>query len=205
MVSRFVPATVIGLSLAAGAGLAACDTLVGLGPEATLRDAGGPALDAGVAADANGYEAAMPEAGSSCGLPPAGNMTCEMCSVQNCCPVTVACSMNAACAQASSKLLDCVYDPTCITEVDNEYADTGVVALQTCTLKYCIGVCFPGMVCSQLAQCCKGLASPLDQVCIDTVNQLDEANCEKVLDDTLRAQLGSQFCGGPAPVDAGRE
>jgi hypothetical protein len=101
-----------------------------------------------------------------------------------------------------AKLLDCVYDPACVAQVDNAYGDAGVVQYQTCVLHFCTVPCFPKAICSGLALCCKDI--PADelaakQTCIGAVNELDESNCQNILDNVLRPHLGSQFCGGPSP------
>jgi hypothetical protein len=113
--------------------------------------------------------------------------------------------MTPRCPQGLQELLNCVFDQTCVNQVDNEYAGTGVVELQNCVVNYCTGACFPGQLCGMLATCCKDIPdadSVAFQVCVGAVNLLDENNCTKVLNNTLRRELGSQFCGGPAP-DAG--
>ncbi len=213
MVNRFVIAAAVAVSMAASATLPACDSLVGLGPEATLREAGSahPGLEAGVVGEASTPESSMPEAeapesGLSCGLMPAANKVCDTCSNVHCCDISVECGKHPRCAEGLAKLLDCVFDATCVEQIDTEYADAGVVDLQTCVLMYCVKDCFPGKICSQLAACCKDIPpSAARDVCIGTVNLLDESNCTSILDNTLRPQLGSQFCGGPAPVDAGHD
>jgi hypothetical protein len=206
MVNRV--ALAIGVGAPAVVAVVACDVLVDLGPKATLRDAGdGPTIEAGLdtgAPDTGVPEAGAPESGLSCGLPPVANKPCDECTDQYCCAVSEACGKSARCTQGTAALLDCVYDPVCVGQVDNEYLDAGVVELQNCVVNYC-GVCFPGMNCNTLAGCCKDIPDAqaiARQLCIGTVNQLDEMNCKKVLEGTLRQALGSQFCGGPAP-DAG--
>jgi hypothetical protein len=209
MVNRVVLGVAVGAaSLAA---LVACDALVDLGPTATLRDAGGPPpIEAGIDSRANAPDTGAPDAdstesGLSCGLAPAGNKGCDDCSNQYCCGISIACGKNPQCVVGEQQLVDCVFDAVCVSQVDTEFADAGVVDLQNCVVNYCTAACFPGPVCSMLAGCCKDVPDAqvvARQVCIGAVNLLDENNCMKVLVDTLRRELGSQFCGGPAP-DAG--
>jgi hypothetical protein len=213
------------LFVAAVAGsIAACATLVDLGPEATLRDADAAtgSLDAADDTSPGAGDVDSPEAGTTdggrdaplgqdapyaCGLPPAPNVACNACDEQNCCSLGIMCAQSARCAEGMAKLLDCVYDTTCVGQVDSEYADAGVVQYQTCVLGHCISQCFPKTICSMLARCCKDI--PADQLaakdtCTGAVNQLDESNCQNILDNVLRPQLGSQFCGGGSS-DAGGE
>jgi hypothetical protein len=210
MVNRLVLA--VAFAAAAVASLVACDVLVDLGPKATLRDAGsGPSIEAGVdvgadAADSGAPDdAEMPDSMLSCGLAPAANKMCDDCSNQYCCDLSLQCGKSAWCAQGMQELQNCVYQPVCVGNVDSKYADAGVVELQNCVVNYCTAACFPGTNCNMLAGCCGDIPDAqvvARQVCIGAVNQLNETNCVKVLDNTLRSALGSQFCGGPAP-DAG--
>jgi hypothetical protein len=197
------------ISLCSGSWLAACDSLVGLGPQATLQDAAAEEEVATEAASDSG--SVMPEAGPEagneggypCGLIMGGSETCNNCTKENCCPVNIACAQNASCAQAAALLQDCVYNLACVNAVDQEYSDSGVLELQSCTIKNCIPQCFPGPVCGQLASCCGSIdGGAALQVCINAVNSLDDNYCQQILQDTLRAQLGAQFCAGSAPGDA---
>jgi hypothetical protein len=200
---------------------AACATLVDLGPEATLRDSdagtGSPdaADDTTTGVDTGSPEAAA-EAGTdapvgfdgsyACGLPPAPNVACNACDEQNCCDLGIACAKSARCAEGMAKLLNCVYQTQCVGQVDQEYADAGVVQYQTCVLGHCVSQCFPKTICSMLAGCCKDIPADqlaAEQTCTGAVNQLDETNCQSVLDNILRPQLGSAFCGGPADAGGG--
>jgi hypothetical protein len=200
-------------------GLAGCGELVGLGPSATLGDASteassGSLPDATAPSEASssdapvaeaGGEAGAPEGGYVCGLQPQGYPPCDSCDNDNCCDVSIACSKNPRCVEGTMMLENCVYDAKCVDLVDSEYADSGLNALQSCTVLSCIGPCFPGPICSQLATCCKDIPTDLPsalQVCISSVNKLVESGCESLLDNILRPQLGSQFCTG-APEDAG--
>ncbi len=204
MVRRVAIAAASGGVLALGGAVAACAALVDLGPEATLRDA---AADTFVDDDAPQPTVDAPDEPTPldspypCGLPQAPNADCNSCTDQYCCGISIACGQNAACAQASTLLLDCVFDTTCVGQIDREYADSGVVQLQTCVLGHCIKQCFPQKNCGALALCCKDI--PPDQLasketCTGAVNQLDESNCLSVLDNVLRPQLGAGFCGGDA-------
>jgi hypothetical protein len=206
MVKRVVLAAAI-----AAAALVACDALVDLGPSATLRQAQA-GIDSGVDARPNAPDSGAPEADTpdssmlSCGLPPAANKMCDDCTNLHCCNLSEACGRSAWCTQGMQDLEDCVYDPACVAAVDTKYADAGVVDLQNCVVFYCYGLCSPGTNCNILAGCCKDIPDAqavARQVCIGAVNQLDETNCMKVLDNTLRSALGSQFCGGPAPDSGG--
>ena len=213
MVNRIVRA--IAVAAAAAAALVACDVLVDLGPKATLREAeSGPpveaGLDAGVdaranAADSSAPDVDMPDSMLSCGLAPAANKACDDCTNQYCCDLSLQCGKSAWCAQGMQDLQDCVYQPVCVGNIDAKYADAGVVELQNCVVNYCTMPCFPGPICNALAPCCLEIPDAqavARQVCIGAVNVLDEANCAKVWNYTLRSALGSQFCGGPPP-DAG--
>jgi hypothetical protein len=196
-----------------------CEELVGLGPAAqqvdssadgtTLQDAlseqeGSSLQDATTDSPADA-EAGAPEAGYACGLMPQGNLACDTCDQTNCCNIDLACSKNPRCAEGARKLQDCIYDAVCVEQVDNDYADTGVLDLQSCTVNNCIGPCFPGQVCSHLATCCRGVPSGLPallQVCISAVEKLDETGCQSFLDNTLLPQVPGA-CSGPPPADAG--
>jgi hypothetical protein len=195
--------------------LVACAALVDLGPEATLRDSG-VALDAGDDTTGDMPDTASPDSGADaplgpdamypCGLPPTPNAACSGCSNSNCCQLGIACAQHPRCAEGMSKLLDCVFQTTCVAQVDSAYADAGVVQFQTCVLNHCISQCFPKTICSQLAGCCKDIPSDMlaaQQTCIGAVNALDESNCQNILENVLRPQLGAQFCGGPTPADGG--
>jgi hypothetical protein len=211
----------IALAAAVAASMVACAALVDLGPEATLRDAGvdldtGVTLDAGDDTTAEMPDTAAPDTGGpvgpdamyACGLPPTPNVACSGCSDQNCCDLGIACGMHPRCAEGMSKLLDCVFQTACVAQVDTEYADAGVLQFQTCVLDHCIQQCFPKMICSQLARCCQQIPPNMlaaQQTCIGAVNALDESNCQNILDNVLRPQLGEQFCGGPGPADGGGE
>ncbi len=200
--------------------LTGCDALLDLGPTASLLDAtaeGAPPQDATsdgnapqeAAPDspvAEAGEAGPPEGGYPCGLPPQGNVMCDTCDVESCCAIDLSCSRNARCAEGVAKLQNCIYNANCVDQIDNDYADTGVLALQQCTVNTCIEQCFPGPLCSQLATCCPDIPSTSPsalQVCISSVNKLDETGCQNILDGILRPQFGSQFCAGIAPGDAG--
>jgi hypothetical protein len=112
--------------------------------------------------------------------------------------------MNARCVEGTAQLLDCVFDQTCVAQVDRDYADTGLNQLQLCVLTYCIQDCFPKTICSALGRCCKSIpAGPTQQTCIGTVNMLDENNCQSIVDNVLRPQLGGGFCPGVPGADAG--
>ena len=205
MVNRVVRA--IAVAAAAAAALVACDVLVDLGPTATLRDAGGaPPIDAPPDAPDSGVsDTGTPDSMLTCGLQPVANKTCDDCTNLHCCDISTACGMNPKCVAGEMQLLDCVYQPVCVANVDSEYPDAWVVDLQNCVINYCMMECFPGQMCNGLAPCCLEIPDAqalVRQVCVAAVNRLDEANCTKVLVDTLRPALGSQFSGGPAP-DAG--
>jgi hypothetical protein len=200
-------------------GVTGCDALVGLGPSASLLDASSEASPEASPADATmpdggssveaGSEASAPEAGYPCGLQMRESTACDTCDVASCCQVNIDCSKNARCAEGAMKLQQCVYDAVCVTQVDNDYADTGVLDLQNCTISNCSLPCFPMKNCLQLATCCKQIPSNLPsalQTCIATVNKLDENGCQNILDNVLRNQLGAQFCTGAndaGPADAG--
>jgi hypothetical protein len=112
--------------------------------------------------------------------------------------------MNPRCVEGTIQLLDCVFDQTCVTQVDRDYADTGIPQLQTCVLTYCIRDCFPKTTCSALGRCCKSITDvPTRQTCIGTVNMLDEDNCRAIVENVLRPQLGNQFCPEVGAADAG--
>jgi hypothetical protein len=224
MVNRPVIAAALGGSVAACAWMAGCDALIGLGPEATLHDedTGVPTQggDSGAPVDgggdtnsndsnSNALDSATPapdapEGGLTCGLPPAPNATCNGCSNQHCCAETMACAMSSRCATGSVQLQDCVYDPTCVAQVDNENADTGLTQLQTCVLTYCVKYCFPKTTCSALARCCKEIPpGAARETCVGAVNTLDETNCESILVNLLRPEIDSGFCPGAGDLDGG--
>jgi hypothetical protein len=220
MVTRLGIAATVGAAVALGGALAACAALVDLGPEATLRDGSTDTLDTGLDASTDDVDDVSqppvdardatppPDSPYPCGLPQAPNLACNTCTDQYCCGPSVACSENAACTQASSLLLDCVFDQACVGKIDHDYADSGVNQLQTCVLGHCVSQCFPGPKCLALARCCKDI--PADQLaskqtCTGTVNQLDEADCVSILDNVLRPSLGAGFCGGDAGADAAGE
>jgi hypothetical protein len=219
MVRRPVIVAALGGSLASCAWMAGCDALIGLGPEATLHDAGDGVLadagdaslpvDAGSDTNTNPLDASAPEAdaqesGLTCGLPPAANEVCNGCSNLHCCAQTMACAMSSRCATGSVQLQDCVYDPACVAQIDNEYADTGITQLQACVLTYCSKYCFPKTTCSALARCCKDIpAGAPRQTCVGAVNTLDETNCGSILVNVLRPEIDSGFCPGAGGVDAG--
>jgi hypothetical protein len=204
MVKRLVLA--VAVAAAAAAALVACDVLVDLGPTAKLRDAGVvPPVETGPA-DTGVIDAGPPDVMMlTCGLQPVANKVCDDCTNQHCCDISTACGMNPKCIEGEMQLLNCVYQPVCVGQIDSEYPDTGVVDLQNCVINYCMAPCFPGAICNGLAPCCLEIGDAealVRQVCVAAVNLLDENNCMKVLVDTLRPALGSQFCGGPPP-DAG--
>lgn len=199
--------------------LVGCSALLDLGPEATLRDASTTDMPDGdttdTSADSNvPAESGLPDAegpmetGPKCGLTPAPNATCNMCNEAWCCANGIACARNPRCAEGMAKLLDCVYDTTCVGSIDHDYADAGVVQYQACVINHCAAQCFPGPRCSALARCCKQIAQDelaAKQTCIGAVNTLDDMTCDNILNNTLRPQLGAQFCGGTAPADGGAD
>jgi hypothetical protein len=168
-----------------------------LGPEATLRDASAGA-DVDVVEAAPIVDAVSePEAARyKCGLPPDPNAACNACNEQHCCDLGVQCGQDPRCATAINCSLRCVFDTTCIAQCDDEYADAGVfLTFENCAISQCINDCLPGPDCLQLAQCCPLITDVTAQnVCIGTVNALDEANCKNTLDNVLRPQLGPTFC-----------
>jgi hypothetical protein len=203
------------LMVSALVGVTGCDALAGLGPSATLLDASSEASpadatmpqDTGSSVDA-GNEAGAPETGYPCGLPMQESVTCDTCDIMNCCNVNIECSKNPRCAEGAWKLQQCIYNASCVFQVDKDYADTGVLDLQSCTVNSCFAPCFPQKNCSQLATCCTQIPSnpPALQACIAAVNKLDETGCQNFLDNILRNQFGSQFCTGAddaGPGDAG--
>jgi hypothetical protein len=210
MVNRRVLTIAVGAAPLAA--MVACDALVDLGPKATLRDAGaGPTIDAGVDSRTNAPDTGKPEGGLpdssmlSCGLPPDPNKDCDNCTNMHCCDISTTCGMNPRCVVGEELLLNCVYDATCVNQVEAEYGDAGVVDLVNCVVTYCSDKCFAGPYCSVLAGCCKDVpdAQPVARtLCIGAVNLLDEMNCLKVLNDTLRRELGESFCPG-APDSGG--
>jgi hypothetical protein len=205
-------------------GVAGCDALVGLGPQASLGDASSDAADATSPQDASdatspqeagpsqeasvveaGNEGGAPEGGYACGLPMQESVACDTCDIMHCCSVNIACSQNPRCAEGAMKLQQCIYSATCVNQVDMDYADTGVLDLQSCTVNNCLLPCFPKQNCSQLATCCDQIPSnpPALQACIAAVNKLDEPGCLNFLDNILRSQFGTQFC--TTPTDGGAD
>jgi hypothetical protein len=201
--------------VAALVGVTGCDALIGLGPSASLADASADASDATAQQEASppqeasveaSSEGGAPEAGYACGLRMQESVACDTCDQMNCCDVNIACSKNPRCAEGALKLQQCIYDAVCVTQVDNDYADTGVLDLQNCTINNCYLPCFPMQNCGHLATCCKQIPASLPsalQACIAAVDKLDETGCQNFLDNILRSQFGSQFC--TTPNDAGSD
>jgi hypothetical protein len=176
-----------------------------LGPEATLRDA---SLGDDAAGDASkGDASAIGDAAEDypCGLKPDPNDACNTCNVQHCCDFDKQCALDPRCVAGVYCTLDCVFDPACVSHCDDLYADAGVfLTLTNCAITQCINDCLPGQECLQLAQCCPRIADVTTRnVCIGTVNFLDEARCRNMLDNVLLPQFGPQFC--PGPQDGGAD
>jgi hypothetical protein len=194
------------------ASLLGCSGLLDLGPEATLRDAGvGNTMDATPAPEAGSVldAGAQGDALYQCGLAPAPNEACNNCSDQFCCDYGIQCSHSARCTEGMQKLLDCVYDPTCVEQVQEEYGDSGTRDFQSCVLHQCTTDCLPGPSCALLAGCCREIDKTSQfsawEVCVGAVNALDESKCVTILDSVLRPRLGPTFCGGMAPADGGHD
>jgi hypothetical protein len=199
-----VKRTILALIAASGAAPVAC-AWADLGPEATLRDAstGDDTADTGPGIVDVSSE---PEASQyKCGLPPDPNATCNACNEQHCCDLGVQCGQDPRCLGGINCSLDCVYDPACIAHCDDVYGDAGVfLTLEKCAISQCVNACVPGPECLTLAKCCPLLVDVTEaRVCIGTVDSLDEGNCQNLLDNVLRPQLGADFCGGPG--DGGKD
>jgi hypothetical protein len=182
---------------------AGCSSLIGLGPDATLRDAAtGDPSDTAATPVVDGPaspEVSPADAQFACGLTPHPNAKCNACADQSCCDLGWQCAADPACVRGIQCSLDCAFDATCVGQCVAAYgADGGVyVDYQNCVISHCAFDCLPGPVCAALARCCLAiLDANTRELCAGAVNAGDEQGCVVIVTNVLRPQLGPSFCAG---------
>jgi hypothetical protein len=155
----------------------ACAQVIDLGDEATLAD------ESSTGGTGGGSQ-------YPCGIPPAASPTCNACWEANCCAEALACAAEPQCLEASEALEDCLYEVSCILQVNVDYADAPAFGAYSECIAACGTQCMPTGDCLALAECCQQTTEQfLRDACFAIIAGEDQTECRTRLDNEF-----SQYC-----------